>query len=83
MPKQIETQAAAYQRELDEEMNRQLEESFPVSDAPKVTRSVPESQITPKRPQDFKEPRAVRAAAWKRASGRKNAERKQTSRDRQ
>ena len=82
MPKQIETQPAAYQRELDEELNRQLEQSFPVSDAPKVTRSVPESQITPKRPQDFKEPRAVRAAAWKRASGTKNAEPKQTSRDR-
>jgi hypothetical protein len=49
MPKENETRAAAYQRELDEELNRQLEETFPASDPPKVTRSVPESQITPKR----------------------------------
>jgi hypothetical protein len=56
MPKETETRAAAYQREMDEELNRQLEQTFPASDPPKVTRSVPESQITPKRPQDDKEP---------------------------
>jgi len=55
MPKETETPDATYRRELDEELNRQLEETFPASDPPKVTRSVPESQITPKRSQHDKE----------------------------
>jgi hypothetical protein len=29
-------------------LNRQLEETFPASDPPKVTRSIPASQITPR-----------------------------------
>jgi hypothetical protein len=35
-------------RELEEELDRQLEQTFPASDPPKVTRSVPASQTTPK-----------------------------------
>ena len=33
---------------LQEELDRQLEQTFPASDPPKVTRSAPEGQITPK-----------------------------------
>jgi urease accessory protein len=39
---------AAERRALDDELDRQLEQSFPASDPPKVTRSVRASQITPR-----------------------------------
>lgn len=34
----IETREQREKRELDEELNRQLEQSFPASDPPKITR---------------------------------------------
>ena len=48
MPKEKETREHRERRELDDELNRQLEETFPASDPPKVTRSIPASQITPR-----------------------------------
>jgi hypothetical protein len=48
MPKHKETREQREKRELDEELNRQLEETFPASDPPKVTRSNPATQITPR-----------------------------------
>jgi len=56
MPKEKETREAAERRMLDDELDRQLEQTFPGSDPPKVTRSVPESQITPKPPPHADEP---------------------------
>ena len=41
MPKEIETQEEREKRELDEELNRQLEQTFPASDPPKITRTAP------------------------------------------
>jgi hypothetical protein len=34
---------------VEEELDRELEQTFPGSDPPKITRSPPETQITPKR----------------------------------
>ena len=48
MSKQAEMREQREKRELDDELNRQLEETFPASDPPKVTRSNPASQITPR-----------------------------------
>jgi hypothetical protein len=48
MPKKKETRKEREKRELDAELDRQLEETFPASDPPKVTRSTPRTQITPK-----------------------------------
>lgn len=50
MPK--ETREQREKRELDEELDRQLEQTFPASDPPKVTRSLPAGQITPKSESD-------------------------------
>ena len=50
MPK--ETREQREKRELDEEFDRQLEQTFPASDPPKVTRSLPAGQITPKSESD-------------------------------
>ena len=50
MPK--ETREQREKRELDEELDRQLEQTFPASDPPKVTRSRPAGQITPKSESD-------------------------------
>lgn len=41
MPKQKETRENREKRELDERLDRELEQSFPASDPPKLTRSVP------------------------------------------
>ena len=41
MPKAGETREERAKRELDEELDRQLEQTFPASDPPKVTRSTP------------------------------------------
>ena len=46
MPKNKETREQREKRELDEELSRQLEETFPASDPPKVTRSNPATQFT-------------------------------------
>jgi len=48
MPKHNETRKQRERRELDSELSRQLEETFPASDPPKVTRSSPATQITPR-----------------------------------
>lgn len=37
--KEIETREQREKRELDEELNRQLEQTFPASDPPKITRA--------------------------------------------
>jgi hypothetical protein len=50
MPKDKESSEQRERRELDEKLDRQLEQSFPASDPPKVTRSLPATQITPKSP---------------------------------
>jgi hypothetical protein len=46
MPKNKETPEELEKRELDEELDRQLEQTFPASDPPKITRSTP-SDPTP------------------------------------
>jgi hypothetical protein len=38
MPKEYETSEQREKRELDEELDRQLRETFPASDPPKITR---------------------------------------------
>jgi hypothetical protein len=43
-----ETREEREKRELDNELSRQLEQTFPASDPPKVTRSSPATQITPR-----------------------------------
>ena len=48
MPKHRETLKQREKRELDSELSRQLEQTFPASDPPKVTRSSPATQITPR-----------------------------------
>jgi hypothetical protein len=47
MPKEKNTREEREKQELDEELDRQLEQTFPASDPPKVTRTPP-TQITPK-----------------------------------
>ncbi len=46
MPKKRETREEREKRELDDELDRQLEQTFPASDPPKVTRSAPATQVT-------------------------------------
>jgi hypothetical protein len=53
MPKKTQVKAETPSREqreqkIEEELDRELEQTFPASDPPKVTRSSPSSQITPK-----------------------------------
>ena len=48
MPEKRETREQSDKRELEDQLDRQLEETFPASDPLKVTRSSPASQITPK-----------------------------------
>jgi hypothetical protein len=40
MPKKSETREEREKRQLDEELDRQLEHTFPASDPPKITRRV-------------------------------------------
>ena len=40
MPREIETREQREKRELDEELDRQLKQTFPASDPPKITRTV-------------------------------------------
>jgi hypothetical protein len=35
--------------EVEDALDRELEETFPASDPPKITRSTPDTQITPRR----------------------------------
>ena len=39
-----ETHEEREKRKLDEELDRQLEQTFPASDPPKITRSIPAAQ---------------------------------------
>ena len=41
MPKETETPEQREKRKLDEELDRQLEQTFPASDPPKITRNLP------------------------------------------
>jgi hypothetical protein len=47
MPKENETPEQRQKRKLDEELDRQLEQTFPASDPPKITRTPP-NQTPPK-----------------------------------
>ena len=50
MPKTVKSKQGAphrTQRKIDEALDRQLEESFPASDPPKLTRGPVRRQITP------------------------------------
>jgi hypothetical protein len=47
MPNPAETREERTKRELDDELDRQLDQTFPASDPPKVTRSAPATQVTP------------------------------------
>jgi hypothetical protein len=47
MPNEKETHEQRQRRKLDEELDRQLEQTFPASDPPKITLSPPK-QTTPK-----------------------------------
>ena len=49
MTKKSETRAQREARDLDEELNRQLEGTFPASDPPKVTRRSPINDFNPKK----------------------------------
>jgi hypothetical protein len=48
MPDEKELRRRGERQALDDELDRQLEQTFPASDPPKVTRSAPATQITPK-----------------------------------
>jgi hypothetical protein len=48
MPKENETPEQREKRKLDEELDRQLEQTFPASDPPKITRTPPNQ--TPRKP---------------------------------
>ena len=45
-----ETKEEQKKRKLDLELDRELENTFPASDAPKVTRRSPEPHVTPDPP---------------------------------
>jgi hypothetical protein len=55
MPKEKETREQREKQRLDDELDRELEGTFPASDPPKVTRSIPATQITPQ-PRQGEEP---------------------------
>ena len=46
--KSKETPEEREKRELDDELDRQLDQTFPASDPPKITRSAPSTEVTPK-----------------------------------
>lgn len=48
MPTEKQTREQREKQALDDELDRELEQTFPASDPPKVTRSAPATQITPK-----------------------------------
>ncbi len=48
MPEGKRTREQREREAVDEELDRELEQTFPASDPLKVTRSSPDSQITPK-----------------------------------
>jgi hypothetical protein len=59
MPKKAETPQEREKRKLDEELDRQLDQTFPASDPLKVTRGAPErpqSRRRKKRASDSRKP---------------------------
>ena len=48
MPQEKPTRERRERKAIEEELDRELEQTFPASDPLKVTRSSPDSQITPK-----------------------------------
>jgi hypothetical protein len=52
MPKERETREQREKRELDEQLDRELEQTFPASDPPKITRSVRAKPIDSKQQPD-------------------------------
>ena len=48
MTKEKETREQREKRKLDEELDRQLEQTFPASDPPKITRTPQPGQLTRK-----------------------------------
>lgn len=49
MEKRRTTDRLRHKLAIDAELDEELEQSFPASDPPKLTRSDPETQITPNR----------------------------------
>jgi hypothetical protein len=47
MPKKKETREQRQHQDLDEQLNRELEQTFPASDPLTITRSSPDSQMAP------------------------------------
>ncbi len=54
MPKNKESEEERERRRIEAELDRQLKGTFPASDPPKITRSTPATQITPKHRVDDK-----------------------------
>ncbi len=52
MAKKKESGEEREKRKLDEELDRQLEQTFPASDPPKITRITPFSPVPPKPDRD-------------------------------
>ena len=48
MPEEKRTRQQRERQAVEEELDRELDQTFPASDPLKVTRSSPDSQITPK-----------------------------------
>jgi hypothetical protein len=46
---QKENREQREREKIEDELDRELEQTFPGSDPPKITRSIPGSQITPNR----------------------------------
>ena len=48
MPEEKERLEQRERQEVEDELDLELEQTFPASDPPKITRSAPKSQITPR-----------------------------------
>ena len=48
MPEEKERLEKRERQELEDELDLELEQTFPASDPPKITRSAPKGQITPR-----------------------------------
>ncbi len=48
MPEERKTRKRSTREDVEDELDRQLEQTFPASDPPKITRSAPRGQVTPK-----------------------------------
>jgi hypothetical protein len=52
MPEEKKTRKRSTREDVEDELDRQLEQTFPASDPPKITRSAPRGQVTPKAARD-------------------------------